>query len=281
MKDWHYLHAFVQGKGHVEENIPCQDYCNVFYHTNYTICIVSDGAGSCENSHIGSINATMSANTHFSKLIEEKKWHNPKIKIKPEEWHKLSIKGLKAIKNDLEIISMSHGCKLKSLSCTLIITIHFKDKLLVTHIGDGRAGYCNFKDEWNAMIKPYKGSYSNETVFITSDIWQDEATLNNYIESRIITEKIKAFCLLTDGCENASFECYKINEVSAIPEDINKPFRDFFYENINIHIPNLVKAGKTPAELNDIWKSFLKNGNDTLKNESDDKSMILAVRIPA
>lgn len=72
MKDWSYLYASVQGKGHIEENIPCQDYCNVFQHTSYSICVVSDGAGSCEKSDIGSMNATSSANHHFSKLLEEK-----------------------------------------------------------------------------------------------------------------------------------------------------------------------------------------------------------------
>ncbi len=281
MKDWSYLYAFVQGKGHIEENIPCQDCCNVFQHTNYSICVVSDGAGSCEKSDIGSMNATSFANHHFSKLLEEKKWHRAKAKIKPKDWHKLSIKGLKAIKKDLEKISISEGCELKSLSCTLIIAIHFKEKILITHIGDGRAGYCNNKDEWKAMLTPYKGSYSNETVFITSDIWHDDATLNKYIESKIITEKVKAFCLLTDGCENASFECYKIDEQLSIPIDINRPFKDFFHDNINIHIPNLVKAQKSQLELNEIWEAFLKSGNDTLKNENDDKSMILAVKIPA
>ena len=30
------------------------------------------------------------------------------------------------------------------------------------------------EDEWKAMMKPYKGGYSNETVFITSNIWDNE-----------------------------------------------------------------------------------------------------------
>ncbi|MEO8821747.1 MAG: PP2C family serine/threonine-protein phosphatase [Ginsengibacter sp.] len=281
MKDWKYLYAFVQGKGHIEDNIPCQDYCKVFQHKNYSICVVSDGAGSCEKSDLGSKKATEFTDIHFPKLIEQRKWHTPNAKIKSKEWHKVAIKGLRAIKEDLERVRIAEGCELKSLSCTIIIAIQFKTKLLLTHIGDGRAGYCNTKDEWKEMLTPYKGRYSNETVFITSNIWRDEETLDRYIESRIIEEKLKAFCLLTDGCENASFECYKINEKSSIPEDINKPFKEFFDENINVHIPNLIKAQKSQSELNEIWKSFLRTGNDTLKNESDDKSMILAVKIPA
>lgn len=279
MKDWSYLYACVQGKGHLEENIPCQDYCNVFPHTNFAICVVSDGAGSCENSEIGSKNASLFANEYFSKLIVEKKWNSKKATIKQEEWEKEAQKIFKLIRNDLENYC-SVAYDFKSLSCTILVVIHLKNELLVTHIGDGRAGYCNLKDEWKAMIKPYKGNYANETVFITSEIWQDESSLNKYIESRIITEKIKAFCLLTDGCENASFECYKIDEQMQIPDDVNKPFKNFFHDNVNVHIPNLVKAQKSQSELNEIWKSFLKDGNETLKNESDDKTMILAVKIP-
>lgn len=279
MENWKYLFASVRGKGHIEENIPCQDYCAVFPHGGYTICIVSDGAGSCEHSDVGSKNTTLFANNHFSKLIEDKKWNDKKIIIKQDEWEKESRKALKLIRNDLEnYLSMTY--QLKSLSCTLLIVIQLKKMLLITHIGDGRAGYCNLKDEWKAMVTPYKGNYSNETVFITSEIWQNEVALNKYIESKIITEKIKAFCLLTDGCENASFECYKLDEETKIPKDINKPFKDFFHENVNLHIPNLIKSQKNQEELNEIWESFLTDGNDTLKSEHDDKTMILAVKIP-
>lgn len=279
MHEWNYLYASVQGKGHIEENIPCQDHCSVFKHTGYTICVVSDGAGTCENSHIGSETVTQSANIHFSGLVEEKKWNKGKKKITAEEWQGASQRTLKAVRDDLEKISIQ-GYDFKSLSCTLIVVIQINNKLLVTHIGDGRAGYCNSDDEWAAMLTPYKGRYSNETVFITSDIWEDETSLNKYIKSVIIEEKIKAFCLLTDGCENASFECYKLDQETQIPEDTNKPFKNFFHENVNLHIPNLIQSQKSQEELNQIWESFLTDGNDTLKNESDDKTMILAVKVP-
>jgi serine/threonine protein phosphatase PrpC len=280
MQEWYYLFASVRGKGHFEENIPCQDSCEVFPHTGYTICVVSDGAGSCENSNIGSAKATAFANIHFSGLVEEKKWDKGKKKIALSEWQQVSQITLKAIRDDLEKVSIEGGFDFKSLSCTLIVIIQIKNKLLLTHIGDGRAGYCNSKDEWAAMLTPYKGRYSNETVFITSDIWENETNTNKYIKSAIVEENIKAFCLLSDGCENASFECYKLDEVTQIPEDINKPYKEFFHENVNFHIPNLIKSQKSQEELNQIWKSFLTDGNDTLKNESDDKSMILAVKMP-
>ena len=237
------------------------------------------GQASCENSHVGSEHVILSANRHFSHLIEKQNLHKLKKKLTLKKWHSSAKKTLKSIRNDLETLSIQ-GYNLESLSCTLIVIVQLKNKLLITHIGDGRAGYCNLKGEWKAMLTPHKGGYSNETVFITSNIWQDDILLDKYIESNIIDEKLKAFCLLTDGCENASFECYKVDAQSSIPVDVNRPFKDFFHDNINVHIPNLVKAQKSQPELNDIWKTFLKNGNDSLKNETDDKSMIIALKIP-
>lgn len=279
MEGWNYLFASVRGKGHIEDNIPCQDSCSIFRHTGYTICVVSDGAGSCENSHIGSRTAIQFANIHFAGLLEEKKWHKGKKKITSQEWQEASQATLRSVRDDLEKISIQ-GYDFKSLSCTLIVVVQIRNRLLVTHIGDGRAGYCNPNDEWKSMITPYKGRYSNETVFITSNIWEDKTSLDKYINSAVVEEKIKAFCLLTDGCENASFECYKVDEETQIPEDINRPFKAFFHENVNIHIPNLIKSEKNQEELNQIWESFLTDGNDVLKNERDDKTMILAIKMP-
>jgi len=278
MQDWKYLYASVQGKSHIEESIVCQDCCDVFSHNNYSICVVSDGAGSCVNSHIGSRDTTKFAITHFSKLIEEKKWNKGKAKITNDEWLLEAQKTLRQVRDDLEKSNLT-GSSFETLSCTLIVVIQLKNKLLLTHIGDGRAGYCTTKNEWFSMMTPYIGSYSNQTVFITSNIWEDETNLNKYIESTIIdVQNIKAFCLLSDGCENASFECYKFNEELQMPEDLNKPYKDFFDLNVNVNIPNLIKEGKEEQELNEIWASFLKEGNAALKNENDDKTMILAIK---
>jgi hypothetical protein len=280
MKNWKYLYASVQGRGHIEENIVCQDSCNVFKHKKYSICVVADGAGSSENSHIGAEHIIGFANLHFSNLVEENGWHKSNEIVSKEKWHKLAKKTLTAVRKDLEKVSIQ-GYEFNSLACTIIVVIHFKNKLLVTHIGDGRAGYCDLKDMWSPMITPYKGNYNSETVFVTSNFWEDNVAMDKYIKSSIVEEKIKAFCVLTDGCENASFECYKLDEELQTPVDSNKPFKEFFHQNVTVNIPKLVEANKDDSELNEIWRTFLTEGNSILKNERDDKTMILAVKIPA
>ncbi len=60
--------------------------------------------------------------------------------------------------------------------------------------------------------------------------------------------------------------------------DPNKPFAPFFDPNIQI-LKELVIQGKSQDEINDMWSEFLNNGNPRLRQESDDKTLILAVRL--
>jgi len=280
MQKWRYLNAYIQGNGHKESNLPCQDYSYVFKHDEYVICVVCDGASAFKNSQIGAENVTKFANHYFSDLINTKKWYNEKETITEKEWKEEAKETLYKIRNELEEKFTTQGYSLESLSCTIIVVIQLKNKLLVTHIGDGRAGYCNDNDEWFSMIKPCKGDYSNETVFITSNIWNDENSIDQYIESRIVEYvNLKAFCLLSDGCENASFECYKYDDELKTAFEINKPFKEFFHDNINNHLPKIIARGICEEELNEIWAEFLRTGNETLQKENDDKSMILAFKI--
>ena len=189
-KEWLFAFASVIGNGHLSENIPCQDACKVESNKDYTIAVVCDGAGSCANSHFGSKHVTDFSIFHFEKLISQKKWNIDNNLPDQNLWHKEAKKTLFSIREDLEKLAVSNDWDLKSLSCTVIITIILKHGLLVTHIGDGRAGYCNTKGEWNSSITPLHGELANQTVFITSDIW-DADIIDNYIESRVISDNIK------------------------------------------------------------------------------------------
>ena len=156
----------------------------------------------------------------------------------------------------------------------MVITLN--DGLLVTHIGDGRAGYLNAADEWHALITPFHGSEANETVFITSDIWSDDI-IDTYLSADVVAGEVKAFCLLSDGCEKAAFECNLYDAENEVYYDPNRPFPLFFKSNIDI-IPKLFENGLSQDEVNTNWQAFLAGGNETLKTESDDKTLILAVK---
>ncbi|MBN9386293.1 MAG: protein phosphatase 2C domain-containing protein [Chitinophagaceae bacterium] len=275
--EWIFASASVIGKAHITRNIPCQDYSKVQRFDNFSIAVVSDGAGSSENSHIGSNKVCEYSLNYFENLVLNRGW-NEQDNLPPKElWHELAKQTLCLVKDDLDKFSMSNDLEYKSLSCTIILAIILPSGLLITHIGDGRAGYCDSNLNWNPLITPFHGELANETVFITSDIW-DESVIDEYIRSESIETDIKAFCLLTDGCENASFECNLFDQDKGIYFDPNRPFPLFFNPNLKI-LAQLNDQGMTEAEINKLWEKFLEAGNDRLKNEMDDKTMILAISV--
>ena len=165
--------------------------------------------------------------------------------------------------------------KIKNLSSTLILVIYSPLGLLVTHIGDGRCGFCNQQQEWKAAIRPWRGEYANETVFISSDIWEPNS-LDQFIESRVIAEPVSAFALLSDGCERHSFICNVWDEASQKYIDPNQPFDKFFNPIVkNFH---QMYAGKLKyPQIEEKWAKFLLEGNQKLKNEPDDKTMVVGI----
>jgi len=273
--DWVFAHSSVRGNSHLLENIPCQDANEVFQHPKFNICVVCDGAGSCSYSDLGAKIVSTSCLFHFKELINKNRWYQRRKFPTYSKWHKQAKNTLSIVKEDLINYSIQENIDLKNLSCTVIVLITLDSGILVTHIGDGRAGYCNINDDWFSIIRPYKGELANQTVFITSDIWKDDI-IDNYIESNIIDDNIKAICLLSDGCEKAAFECNLFNEEEGLYYDPNKPYPLFFNTNVKL-LPSLKKMGKE-EEINKLWEEFLTSGNDTLKFEPDDKTIILGVK---
>ena len=265
----------VIGKSHIDSGIPCQD-SNFSQKINdgWGIAIVADGAGSAKNSHDGSKFVVHKAAEIFIKAMIKTDWYqNNQLPLEPE-WHQFSKEQLWRVKQLLDKYADWRGVRVKSLACTVIIVIYSPLGILITHIGDGRAGYCDSKHVWKAMMIPYKGEEANSTVFITSDIWNDN--INHFIESRIITEKIVAFTLMSDGCEKATFECSKFNPATNHWSDPNNPYPKFFQPVLKTLI-NMEKNQIPAHEIQAKWRKFLEVGNTTLKNEPDDKTMILGI----
>lgn len=275
---WIIAQASVIGSLHITNSLPCQDahLCKTIGQSDWLLCVVSDGAGSCEFSHIGSGKVVELVYWHFSELVKAKKWIDDSFIPESEVWHRLAKDTFKRVFADLQAFATDENYTLKSLSATLILVIITPLCLLVSHIGDGRAGYQNLEGEWKSMITPFKGEYANETVFITSPIWEDEK-IDTYIESQVIVEPINAFVLMSDGCENACYETTIFNEETKQYENINKPFAGFF-NPITQTLKSLVAQGKTEEEVNLLWEDYLTDGTEEFAKEQDDKTLILAVK---
>lgn len=275
--NWCFAFASAPGNSHIRENIPCQDSCDLKEFDNFIIAVVADGAGSCKHSDQGSKTVVDSSLYQFEKLVKDKGW-NKDYKLPNEElWHKCAKQTLFTIKEDLIKYSLSHELELNSLSCTIIVVIVFTNGFLITHIGDGRAGYCNSNLEWSSSMNPVNGEFANQTVFITSNIW-DEDIVDDYVKSKVINDEVKAFCLLTDGAENASFECNLYDTEKKIFYDPNKPYAPFFNPNVK-QLKQLNFELKSQEEINELWERFLLQGNSKLEKEEDDKTIVLGVRL--
>lgn len=275
-RDWIYAYGSVIGSGHLLNNTNCQDHCDVHNFEDYIIAVVSDGAGSYEHSEKGSKLVVSLSATHFHSAVKENKWNESNKLPNKDEWQQVAIKALRRVREDLYNYSINEQLDFKSLSCTIIVVVAFKHGLLVTHIGDGRAGYCNQSLEWKSMIQPFHGELANQTVFVTSDIWYEEV-INTYIESNVIEEDVNAFCLLSDGCERASFECNLFDQEKQAYFDPNRPYSLFFNPNVKA-LKQLFEQKQSQEEINSLWEKFLTAGTGKLKLETDDKTLILAIK---
>jgi hypothetical protein len=264
------------GGRHIEEKLPCQDSNSVFYNLemDYGIAIVSDGAGSASHSDLGSkIIVTKGIellNLKFTEISFYELIQKEQIEV-----DNFFIDFYKLLYKNFQEYSLEYDLPVKSLAATSIIVIFNKSGLICSHIGDGRAGYQDSKNDWHSILEPFKGEEANQTIFITSDIWDKP---NEYIRTIKINNPVQSFTLMSDGCESATFELNRYNEETQLYERLNSPYPKFFNPNVQI-LRELAIGGKSPEEIDDLWLKFLKNGNSKFESEIDDKTLILGTLI--
>lgn len=266
------------GSSHILEGLPCQDNSKVEYleDPDFIITAISDGAGSCENSQIGS---SFLVDTAVEKLASSLKLNNweltEDLDLNQKKWRDEAFLIFTELKADLKSKANEMNLEFKSLSATLIVAISNGNFIACANVGDGRATFRNIESEWSPMVIPTKGEEANQTLFITSDLW-DTNIKSEYFGSFFYSNPITAFSLLSDGCERASFEILKYNEEEAKYFDPNNPFKPFFEPNY-LNLLRLNKANVDQTKINELWADFIEKGNPKLISETDDKSMILSV----
>ena len=280
--NWVIAHTSETGKLHLISSppIPCQDNHAVKnLKDGWGIAVLCDGAGSAKLSHEGSKFITDEALQLFETIVRENEWIENNNLPKQGEWEMVARRALKKLRYDLELFAKDKKVASKDLACTVILVIYSPIGLLVTHIGDGRAGYRNQKNTWLPIISPHKGEEANQTIFITSNPWLDDNFTMSELkvpESNVINDVPSAFTLMSDGCESHSFEIgYFDNEKQKFIEQ-NSPYPKFF-EPLLQTLLNMKKEGLTSDEINQKWSNFVKAGTEKLKNEPDDKTLILGV----
>ncbi len=281
---WFIVNASVPGKSHILKQIPCQDSAFFLSLTDgWGISVCCDGAGSAEKSNIGAaFVATEAVPRFFKELIEHEGWISKKRLPDEEEWQVLATEALQKSFGALQIYADHSQTDISSLACTVIVVIHSPLGLLVTHIGDGRAGFCDENGHWQSIITPHKGEEANQTIFLTSHTWlkNRDMRMSGVLvpECRVISKKTTAFVLMSDGCEHHSFECSVFDNELQKWSDPNRPYPKFFDPLVS-QIREVATQKQTNLTMNESWKQFLESGTEGLKNEQDDKTMLLGILI--
>lgn len=279
---WVIVGASVKGNGHIQSNMPCQDN-NRFesIDAGWGIAVVSDGAGSAAHSEVGSKVITERCIFHFKNLIEKEGWMKNKVLPTDTDWLLKSYYTLKLVRDEVLMIANKNNIEPKSLSATCLVVIYSPLGLLAVHIGDGRMGYKSLSGEWKAMMTPHKGDEANQTIFLISDFW----TIPNYImsgvmvpESIVIREPVKAFVLMSDGCENTAWECTIQNPETGKCYDRNKPFEGFF-NPLEDTLTSLYNDKVPENEIQIKWSKFIESGTGGFIKEQDDKTMIYGINM--
>ena len=278
--DWIVVGASVTGNGHIGSGKPCQDNHKYEYlGDGWGIAIVSDGAGSAEKSEIGSKVVAYRGVTLFKELIASKEWQTRNELPTDKEWEESAYKVLFELRNNMEEVANKNNIPIKALSATAIVVIHTPKGLLVTHIGDGRAGYKNKEGNWLPLITPHKGEEANQTIFVPHDGWNIpflNMSGTRVPESVVIREKPYGFVLMSDGCETTTWLCNQKKEGVERYYDPNKPHTPFF-ESLDKQLQNLRKENTDLTERAKNWWKFIESGNDLFVRETDDKTIILVV----
>lgn len=273
-KSWFILSDSIIGVSHLKNSPPqpCQDSnCIKKINDEWGVAVVCDGMGSKRQSDKGSQFVSKKITETLYNVVLQNKWVDKRVLPSNDNWSKIAIISLYQTFNELIEHTRKNKWPLTEVGCTVIAVIYSPIGLLITHIGDGRAGYCDTHGTWTHMMKPFRGEEANQTIAITSAIWNSP---DKYIRSHVINSSVQAFCLMSDGCESFAYETDRWNEEKQYCEEINKPADVFF----NPVIKTIKKVQKEHInwqdELNKSWNKLLTNGNKLIEQEPDDKTMI-------
>ena len=143
----------------------------------------------------------------------------------------------------------------------------------------GRAGYRDLQGEWKAIISPHKGEEANQTIFLTSNPWLDndfEMSGVKVPECKVYNDQPTAFTLMSDGCESHTFQTGYFDDQKQQFVEQNVPYSKFF-EPILQTLIGMKKEGLDKTQMLEKWSNFLKGGTEKMKNEPDDKTLIVGV----
>lgn len=269
----------LQGRIHQQFNEKCQDF-HLFSDLGdgWHLYIVSDGAGSAKASDRGSRWNCIITEYLVRGLIERVDWKSRKELPSEIEWFQEFNAICRKTKHTIEerVYNLDEHLRTRDFNATLLVLIVTPLGMLSAHIGDGRMGYKDINNEWHSLITPHKGEEANQTIFLMNN-W-DSITIPtlklsgvSVPEVKIIKERPEVVAVLTDGCENFSWNCLQMNPDSNCLVDTNTPFPNFWNPLVQS-----VRESAKETRMNDFI-TFVDSNTFECRSEQDDRTLILGI----
>ena len=188
---WSYSSCQVQGRGHIKNQVPCQDKTKTVYEDGTYVIALADGAGSASLSHYGASCVVDSISElfvhHFEDLFANEDGRLVKLAI------------MEKVLADINSKAEELNCTPKDLASTMLVVAVNNDRFIIAHIGDGVIGYLD-GDALKTASAPSNGEHANETYFVTS---RDAINTMKLFKGSV--KNIAGFVLMSDGSEQSLY----------------------------------------------------------------------------
>ena len=273
------LGVSLLGRNHSENKTACQDF-HVFSDIGdgWHVYLVADGAGSACASDRGSRWNCIFTEHLIKGLLNRNDWKFRNKLPSELEWYQEFYAICRQVKYLIEerVDSIDEPRLPKDFNATLLVLIVTPMGMLTGHIGDGRMGYQDKQGNWHSLMVPHKGEEINQTIFVMNK-WDRISIPNKKMngvsvpEVRVIEDIPTTVVVLSDGCENFSWQCLQKNEETGRFEDLNLPFADFWN-------PCITTVMETNTEERfEKFATFIDQNTDECKQEQDDRTVIMGI----
>lgn len=271
----------VQGRGHIREDIPCQDKVFTIEEPHISVIALADGAGSKKLSHIGAETVCHTTAEFFRTHCD---------KFTSENLNELKTELYRTLITNLEIKSLENDCEsIKELASTLLCLAVYRNKVITAHIGDGIM--IERTDGLLSILSDAdNGEFANQTTFVTSNTAMEHLRIN-IIPLRPETD---AFFIMSDGSMDSLYNPIKKQPSVALnsfadmgmkfpQEYINDELQKFFEESIrkrtldDCSMCTLVR--KKEYDLSSLRRNQVKIMNYLRNNSEPVHVMYLATRL--
>jgi hypothetical protein len=199
MPRWSAFAVSNRGSSHEVAEEPCQDHCIARQFGEAHILALSDGAGSCEHSSLGSRAACVGfirrARDQIAPYLSNAAALDAYLEGSSRDDWRFAIEGARehiervAIKRTLDAQ--------RAMACTLLGAVVGRSVAIVIQIGDGAWVAETESSRYRCVTWPENGEYGNETFFVTQEDWFE------HLQFEIIpkSDELRALTGFSDGLE--------------------------------------------------------------------------------